>query len=870
MKKRMGVDIIVPVYNALEDVKLCVASIKRNTDLSLDRLILIDDKSPDTNIFPFLKSVEEEGIVVLQNAENQGFSGTINRGMAYSDRDVILLNSDTIVTDRWVDKMVACAYSDPAIGTVTPFSNNATLCSVPNFCQENAVPHGLSIDEYASVIERCSMKAYPRISVAVGFCVMIKREVIERTGKFDKETFERGYGEENDFCWRAEQLGYHHVLCDNTYIYHSGSESFLSEEKKRLNAAHQRILKERYPKQFHANDVYVRDNPHQYLRDNIEVYSQLHNGKKNLLYMLHLDFRSDAAFNIGGTQFHVKDLVENLRKEYNVFVVSRDMNFLRLTAYTADNRISFKFHIGETPAFQCFHSEKLEGILENILKAFSIELIHVHHVLGLSFDVFHLAKKLGIPLVTTLHDFYYICPVEKLLENGKTYCGGCGSDCVKCLNHERGYAQQIAYLKTWREKCLEALSACDRLFTPSQSTKDIYSVLYPQLAEKICVVPHGMDRFQKEIHETVGEKSKELRAAFDEIFTDGSNLNGWFSLETAQDQEYEVYVSVEDTSHKKGRFPAIVTDRPDGCGKNFTVSIPDTYFETGKLKLQLSIVCPETTYCSETITAGGYKKKKKVLKRVAFLGGLNVAKGSQLAYQIIKQSGGQYDWYIIGGIGDPDLLALKNVNRIGWYQRENVGALLHQNQIDLVCILPIWPETFCYTVSEAEVAGVPVLATKIGALAERIEKDQTGWLVEPDAQPKDMLKKIQEILEQQEQWTTVKENCMRFEHLSITGMCRNYSDIYNKLFISAERTEDYNKQDIYLAYAVCSSSAYGMDSGQMVDLIKRIGDLDAQLNGIRESFGFKLLQFWRETNIPAKRLIRKMVWCAYRIYKRLK
>ena len=140
MNNRKGIDIIIPVYNALEDLKLCLDSVIRHTDLSLDRVVMIDDMSPDQHVYPYMLQMQQPGIVVLRNEQNQGFSGTINRGLMYSDRDVLLLNSDTIVTENWIDKIVACAYSDPAIGTVTPFSNNATLCSIPNFCEENKVP----------------------------------------------------------------------------------------------------------------------------------------------------------------------------------------------------------------------------------------------------------------------------------------------------------------------------------------------------------------------------------------------------------------------------------------------------------------------------------------------------------------------------------------------------------------------------------------------------------------------------------------------------------------------------------------------------------------------------------------------------------
>jgi GT2 family glycosyltransferase len=70
----------------------------------------------------------------LPSTRNLGFIGTVNRGFAETSGDVVLLNSDTIVTHGWLAKMVACAESDPRIATITPFSNNAEICSYPQMC----------------------------------------------------------------------------------------------------------------------------------------------------------------------------------------------------------------------------------------------------------------------------------------------------------------------------------------------------------------------------------------------------------------------------------------------------------------------------------------------------------------------------------------------------------------------------------------------------------------------------------------------------------------------------------------------------------------------------------------------------------------
>ena len=213
-------DIIVPIYNAYDDLVLCLESLYENTNLSRNRLILINDNSSDSRIKDYLDKQVGENIIVIHNKENKGFSNNVNIGMAQSnENDVVLLNSDTIVTPNWLEKIRKCAYLCQSTGTVTPLSNNATLCSVPRAFEKNLLPEGLSVKNVGEIVERCSLNKYPRITTSNGFCMYIKREVIDCIGNFDAETFGRGYGEENDFCYRAEQVGYRHVMCDDTYVY---------------------------------------------------------------------------------------------------------------------------------------------------------------------------------------------------------------------------------------------------------------------------------------------------------------------------------------------------------------------------------------------------------------------------------------------------------------------------------------------------------------------------------------------------------------------------------------------------------------------------------------------------------------------------
>ena len=131
--------------------------------------------------------------------------------------------------------MIKTAYLRENIATVTPLSNNATLASVPNFLEENDIPEFVDFEQYAQDIEDCSLELFPEIPTAHGFCMYIKREALERVGLFDDVTFGKGYGEENDFSYRAMQHGYTHVLCDNTLIRHKGTQSFTAAKQELSN-----------------------------------------------------------------------------------------------------------------------------------------------------------------------------------------------------------------------------------------------------------------------------------------------------------------------------------------------------------------------------------------------------------------------------------------------------------------------------------------------------------------------------------------------------------------------------------------------------------------------------------------------------------
>ncbi len=238
--RHASVDVIVCVHNALDDVRRCLESVVRYTAPPYT-IILVDDGSDVPTRDYLQRFADSQGAVLLRNEQARGYTLAANQGLRASSADyALLLNSDTIVTPGWLDGMVACAESDPRIGLVGPLSNTASWQSVPQTLNEeddwadNTLPEGVSVVEMARRIRTDSARLYPHIPFLNGFCLMMRRAVLEDVGYFDEETFDAGYGEENDYCLRARKAGWELAVADDVYIYHAQSKSYSHERRRKL------------------------------------------------------------------------------------------------------------------------------------------------------------------------------------------------------------------------------------------------------------------------------------------------------------------------------------------------------------------------------------------------------------------------------------------------------------------------------------------------------------------------------------------------------------------------------------------------------------------------------------------------------------
>ena len=264
--------VIVPVYRNLEVTRNCLESLMASDLPEHATIIVIDDNSPEDAVSAYCQELTKRfDLQLVVNDKNLGFVRTVNKGFSLNtDADVILLNSDTVVSNDWVQRLQACAYREDNIGTVTPFSNNGTICSYPVFSISNSLPKQWSAEELDRAFESGNAESHCEIPTAVGFCMYIKRSCLNATGVFDEEAFGQGYGEECDFSLRASLKGWKHVIAADTFVYHKGAVSFASESTERKRLA-DTIIDRLHP-DYHAliSDFIARD-PLYFLRKNVDT-----------------------------------------------------------------------------------------------------------------------------------------------------------------------------------------------------------------------------------------------------------------------------------------------------------------------------------------------------------------------------------------------------------------------------------------------------------------------------------------------------------------------------------------------------------------------------------------------------------------------
>ncbi len=397
-----------------------------------------------------------------------GFVASVNRGMAYlPDHDPILLNADTEVPIGWVQRLQGALYDASNIGTVTPFSNNATICSYPRFCKDNPIPSGMTLDALDQMFQHANTALNIEIPTAVGFCMMIRRKCLNAVGLFDIQLFGRGYGEENDFCMRATAQGWKHVLCGNTFVFHAGAVSFAGEHDTRVKDALD-VMEKRHPGySFHIRKHVLAD-PAARLRHRVDL-TRLKASRLPVILVISHDLG-------GGVLRHVYEVARHF---------SGKAEFLLLRA-AVSHQIELSWCREHEGMRLFFHRNRDWNELCSFINAAGVVRAHFHHWLGLPDDIWQLPKRCNVPYDITIHDYHPVCPRINLVDQSGHYCGEPDDHgCDNCLGQIPRIAEGIV---PWRAKWYQRLADAARVLTPSHDVAERLRRYFPD--RSYTVAPH--------------------------------------------------------------------------------------------------------------------------------------------------------------------------------------------------------------------------------------------------------------------------------------------------------------------------------------------------------------------------------------------
>lgn len=502
-----NVDIVVPVAGAPDAFSRCLDSLVAHTRLERHRLVAVLDGPQPPETGERIHRLRNNGAVILENPERRGFVAAVNRGMSVSGHDVILLNSDTQVTARWVEKLQAAAYSAPEIATVTPFSNSATICSLPRFLESNALPAGWDVDRFGRLVEERSQRVYPRLPTGVGVCLYIKRKALDEIGLFDEKSFGEGYGEESDFCMRALKAGYAHVLDDATFIFHEGHRSFGSRRRGRVKAAHG-TMRRLHPEYLATIAKFIREDPLRPLRERIVAellparQSRAPGGPERVLHLVH----GWPPWSSAGTELYAAWLARRQAQHREVAVYSRIADPQRdrgdaveLLDHGARVRLIVNNFTQRNPLSRnALRDRFVEADFRRLLDETSPQLLHVHHLAGHALALPGIAARRGIPIVFQLQDWWQPCARANLCDRWRRLCSGpAPGKCAACLPMTGLPPAPLLnrLLYRYRDALVRrALRHADVFVTGSRFLHESFLELgYLRPGDPVSVVPYGIE-----------------------------------------------------------------------------------------------------------------------------------------------------------------------------------------------------------------------------------------------------------------------------------------------------------------------------------------------------------------------------------------
>lgn len=615
---RRPVDIVVPVYNGLEQTLSCLDAVLADLP-HWARVIVVDDASPDPRVGLELgRLAARRRITLLTQTTNQGFPGTANRGMRHDPaRDVVLLNSDTLVPPGWLSSLREAAYTAPDIGSATPLSNDASILSYPSVDHANAMPDLATTVALDALAHRANAGQLVDVPTAVGFCVYLKRDCLNATGLLRDDLFAQGYGEENDFCIRARHLGWRHVAVPSVFVAHVGGHSF-GFAKQHLIARNMGVLNQLHPGYDTLIHDFRRTDPlaEHRRRLDLERWKTFRTRSRSVLLVTH--------GRGGGVRRHVAERAAALRAEG-----LRPILLWPVASRQGTGRdcVLGNGPEGGTPNLRFAVPGELD-LLARTLKTDRPLRAEVHHMIGHDHALMDLFRQLAIPYDIVVHDYSWLCPRINLVGADHRYCGEPDlAGCTACIADAGPTNEETTSPRALRDRSAHEMAGAAAVIVPSNDVASRIERHFPAVRPKVMAWENDDD---------------------------------------------------------------------------------------------LSPATPAP------LAADG-------IRRVCVVGAIGIEKGYELLLACARDAANRnlpLRFHLVGhSCDDTRLLATGRVEITGEYPEHDVVALIQRQHAQLAWLPSLWPETWCYTLTQAWQAGLDVLAFDLGTPALRIRRTGRGWVV---------------------------------------------------------------------------------------------------------------------------------------------
>ncbi|WP_087635715.1 glycosyltransferase [Acetobacter ascendens] len=453
--------VVIPVFKNATRTLACLQSVWVSLKPKASvHVWVVNDASPEPELVTSVSDFcQQAGFQYLERIRNGGFPCAVNEALRHLTKyDAVLLNSDTLVPEGWLEALRKIAYAAPDTGTVTPLSNDASIFSYPDKNGANPVPDLEETDMFMQMAQAANMGRAVEAPTAHGFCMYIRHDCLQQTGLLREDVFAQGYGEENDFCMRARALGWKHMVAPGVFVAHVGSSSF-GESASPLMLRNQKVLEQLHPGYHDYVARWIAADPLFSERRRLDLVRFRGDREEDFLDQAVLL----VTHAVGGG-------VEKVVQERVAFWSGRKIRPLILRpseqgCVLEDGGSEVKY-----PSL-CFDFAKETALLLRLLRAEGVGRIEFHQTAGHDPQVMDLPARLRCAYDVFVHDYIWFCPRISLMGWENRYCGEPDvATCEVCVTVLGRRVDDTTSVAAYRKTAHAFLQTAEQVFVPSRDT----------------------------------------------------------------------------------------------------------------------------------------------------------------------------------------------------------------------------------------------------------------------------------------------------------------------------------------------------------------------------------------------------------------